>query len=90
VLATIPEVLATGQVEVIDIANTEFEQPVRMEARRNKKGELRGIAWRERNKDRKAVWYVGKNSTGQRKQQWDELRPVFESANTIANAILEG
>lgn len=87
-LAVLPEALAlSDEIEIIDIANAEIEQPTRMEPRRNKKGQLRGISWRERNKGRKAVWYVGAKSTGQRKAQFDELKPTFASANTGKEAL---
>lgn len=74
----VPEALATGDIEVIDIANAEIEVRTRMEPRYNEHGKLRGIVWRERNKDRKTTWYVGAKSTGQRKEQYDNLRPQFE------------
>lgn len=86
-LALIPEALAVSDdIEMIEIANAEIEQPTRMEPRMNEKGKLRGITWRERNKERKSVWYVGAKSTGQRKQQYDELKPLFEHANAEALA----
>lgn len=86
VLADLPEALAGEGMELVDLANTIFEQPTRLEPRYNKHGKLRGIAWRERNKERKGVWYVGANSKdAQRKQQWAELKPQFErTANTAA------
>jgi hypothetical protein len=81
-LAIFPEALALSEdIEIIDIANAEIEQPTRMESRRNKKGQLRGISWRERNKERKAVWYVGAKSKGQRKAQYDELKRTFANAS---------
>lgn len=89
-LAEIPQALAiSDDIEIIDIANTSIEQPTRIEPRRNKHGKLRGLAWRERNKGRKAVWYVGAQSEGQRKKQYLELKPEFERANT-ANGLERG
>jgi hypothetical protein len=78
VLATPEEALAIEELEQVDVANTEIEVPTRHEPRRNKQGKLRGIAWRERNKGRKAVWYVGAKSKGQRKEQWERLKGQFE------------
>jgi hypothetical protein len=80
VLAMQAEPLAVEDFEHVDIANTEFEVPTRHEPRYNpKSGRLRGIAWRERNKGRKAVYYVGINSKEpERRRQFEELRPKFE------------
>jgi hypothetical protein len=90
-LAVIPAALATGKMELIEIANAEIEQDSRMEQRRNKRGELRGIVWRERNKERLTVWYVGARSKGQRKQQYDELKSAFETtANAEKNELGRG
>lgn len=74
----IPDALATGDVEFIDISNTTVEENTRTEPRYNQKGKLRGIVWREKNKGRKTTWYVGAKSKGQRKAQYEDLRPKFE------------
>jgi hypothetical protein len=86
-LAMQAEPLAVEELEKFDSANT-FEAETRLEPRRNPKtGKLRGIAWRERNKERKAVYYVGINSKEpERRRQWEELRPQFEKS---ANAEVE-
>lgn len=87
-LADLPEALAvSNDLEFIDIANAEIEQPTRMEPRMNEKGRLRGITWRERNKERKSVWYVGAKSKGQRKEQYNALKPTFEPANGAKEAL---
>ncbi len=77
--AAVPEVLAGRELEEVSIDESfEFSNPVRLEPRFNPQtGKLRGIAWRERTKERKGVYYVGAKSKGRRKEQFDELRPVF-------------
>jgi hypothetical protein len=71
---TLPEFLDGAEVFEID----ESKDDTRIELRRNKRGGLRGIVWRRRGKDRKAVYYVGAKAKGEKRRQWEELRAVFE------------
>lgn len=68
--------LAVDEIEVIEFP-AKAEDETRIELRRNKRGQLRGIVWRKRGKDRKAVYYVGAKARGERRRQWEELHAVF-------------
>jgi hypothetical protein len=78
----IDDVLAELEgLEVIEIANTKTVGDLRTEARFNANtGALRGIAFRERNKGRKAVYYVGQRSKGDRKTEFEFYANAYRDA----------
>ena len=69
--------MAGHDIEEIVIANTTASVGSRMEPRYNDKGELRGVCWRQRNAERKTVFYVGAKSKGNRQEQFERLKSKF-------------
>lgn len=61
----------------IQIANAP-KTGLRTEWRKNANtGKLRGVAFRERNKERKAVRYVGERSVGSRKEEFERYARAY-------------
>jgi hypothetical protein len=85
----IDDVLAEIEaLDVVEIANTKTIGDLRVEARFNANtGALRGLAFRERNKGRKAVYYVGARSKGDRKAEFEFYANAYRDAERrrIAN-----
>jgi hypothetical protein len=85
-------------LEVVEIANTKSVGDLRTETRFNANtGALRGIAFRERNKGRKAVYYVGARSKGDRKAEFEfyanayrEARRRTANRSSVGNPVDEG
>ncbi|MFZ5589619.1 MAG: hypothetical protein ACOY4M_08300 [Pseudomonadota bacterium] len=69
--------LPTDEMEIVEFTPADRDDETRIELRRGKNGTLRGIVWRRRGKDRKAIYYVGAKSKGDRGRQWEELRQIF-------------
>jgi hypothetical protein len=86
----IEDVLA--EIDGLELASLEdMQDTVRIEARFNANtGNLRGIAFRERNKERKVVYYVGARSQGDRRTEFESYANTYwevkrGSANGLAN-----
>ena len=92
-LPTDLEVLAELEnLKVVEIANTKSANGLRTEARYNANtGNLRGVAFRERNKGRKVVYYVGSRSKGDRKTEFEFYANAYgRSRQRIANGSSVG
>lgn len=89
-LAGIPEALAVSfgsDLEPIYIANAR-KTSLRTEWRKNANtGKLRGVAFRERNKERKAVRYVGERSVGSRKAEYDRYSRAYTERNDEGRSV---
>jgi hypothetical protein len=89
-----PDVLAEIEtLQLVEIANTKSANELRTEARFNANtGALRGVAFRERNKERKAVYYVGQRSKGARKIEFEFYANAYRDAERrrIANRVSVG
>jgi hypothetical protein len=80
------------EIESLALANTSETVGLRVEPRFNANtGDLRGVAFRERNKDRKVVYYVGSRSKGDRKTEFDFYANAYrESRRRSANGFANG
>lgn len=83
-------------LSVVEIANAKSEGDLRVEPRFNANtGNLRGIAFRERNKERKVVYYVGQRSKGDRKIEFEFYANAYREAkrertasgNSVGNPV---
>jgi hypothetical protein len=80
---------------VISLQSIGSQAELRREWRVNANtGNLIGVVFRERNKDRKAVRYVGKRSKGERKEEYQRYANGFRggraNGSSIGNAIHGG
>lgn len=84
-----------GGLTVISLQSIGSQAELRREWRINANtGNLIGVVFRERNKDRKAVRYVGKRSKGERKEEYQRYANGFGSGRAngsfIGNALHGG
>jgi len=80
---------------VISLQSIGSQAELRREWRINANtGNLIGVVFRERNKDRKAVRYVGKRSKGERKEEYQRYANGFgggrANGSSIGNAVHGG
>lgn len=92
-LPTDLDVLAEfDEIENLALADTSETVGLRVEPRFNANtGDLRGVVFRERNKERKVVYYVGSRSKGDRKTEFDFYANAYrESRGRVANGFANG
>jgi hypothetical protein len=59
-----------------------IETKIRFEWVKNPKGELRGVIWKERNRGRATVKYIGKGRTlKERHPEYDRYAEIYEQEN---------
>jgi hypothetical protein len=80
------------EIDNLTLADTSETAGLRVEPRFNANtGDLRGVAFRERNKERKVVYYVGSRSKGDRKTEFDFYANAYrESRGRSANGFANG
>ena len=76
----------------IEIGTANARTGLRTEWRKNDKGKLRGVAFRERNKERHAVRYVGERSVGSRQAEYRRYANAYaerynEQIGSVGNSV---